>query len=590
MKTDELPDIDDRIPETRDGERNHDSFTLKEHATEPTEKRTKVESSEPLPLDSLPVPAFPVDALPPLLARMVLDVAAVTQTPSDMAALIALGVVGFGGSRRVDVQIGSTHVEPLNLYCACIAESGTRKGPAQRAMTAPLRTIESKLWTEQKPKIEQARQRRKVAERHLERLTELAAKTDDRTEREHLTDEVAQLAPKLPLVPAMPKLVVSDRTTEKLEMDLAEQGGALLLADEEAGTLFAIAGGRYTRDGSPQLDVFLKAYDRGGIDTGRISRDLVRCETPELSIVVTPQPFLLRQFRDHPEFNQRGMLPRFLFSMPVSLVGTRKHNQAAAPNATVRETYAAMVTRLHALPKKADGEELPHLRIEGAALVEWVGYHDRVEAEMRDGERLAAIREWASKQPGRVARLAGILHLVETVGSNSVDSVDSFTQIPVRTMEAACRLGAYFEAHALAAYDVMATLPAVEGARRILAWLKRTKPTQCSPRDVAVGLGLGGNHFFQTMAELTPCVHLLVEHGYLRQQPPPKRSGAGKPASPTYDVHPDLLWNCRQNRQYSRPGPEQPNFVDSVDGFPATGGRAEPVAPGVPSDPEVRRL
>src|SRR5262249_2751756 len=66
---------------------------------------------------------------------------------------------------------------------------------------------------------------------------------------------------------------------------------------EEAGTLFAIACGRYSRDGGSNLDVFLKAYDGGQIDTGRMSRASVECSNPALSIVVTPQPIVLEQLR-----------------------------------------------------------------------------------------------------------------------------------------------------------------------------------------------------------------------------------------------------------------------------------------------------
>src|SRR5262245_10862912 len=61
-----------------------------------------------------------------------------------------------------------------------------------------------------------------------------------------------------------PRWSVPDRTVEQLEVELMQQDGTLLLASEEAGALLAIMGGRYTRDGSLQLDVYLKAYDRGG--------------------------------------------------------------------------------------------------------------------------------------------------------------------------------------------------------------------------------------------------------------------------------------------------------------------------------------
>jgi hypothetical protein len=520
--------------------------------------------SDPLPLDAFAVPPFPVEALPRALGDRVRDVARVTQTPPDLAGTCGLVIVAAAGARRVDVAIGITHIEPLNLYALCVAESGTRKTPAQRAMSSPLRAVQTALQTQKKPELQQAQQRRKIAEKHIEHLSAQAAKASDPAERERLTEEASRLASALPPVPPLPTLVVGDRTPEKLEENLAEQGGALLIEDEEAGSLFAIAGGRYSRDGAAQLDVYLKGYDRGLLDTDRITRDLVRCLTPELSISVTPQPIVLRQLRERPEFHHRGLLPRFLFSVPPSMVGHRPYDRGQAFDPAVAAAYASMVERVAGLEQRQDGDDLTHLRIEGDALAVWAAYHDRVEREMRDGERLAGIREWASKQPGRVGRLAGGLHLVEMVAGGSVNSVNSSRAIPPRTVEAACQLGEYYEAHALAAYDVIGTLPQVEGARRVLAWVRRTVPVTFSERDAARGLGVGQGRFFSTMDELTPCLRLLVEHGYLRSAPSPLRSGPGQRPSPSFDVHPGFLESCRQNRQNSADRGADGDSVNSV--------------------------
>src|SRR5262245_48145615 len=105
----------------------------------------------------------------------------------------------------------------------------------------------------------------------------------------------------------------------------------------------------------------------------------------------------------------------------------------------------------------------------GAALAAWAAYHDRIERECADGGRFAGAREWASKQAGRVAKLAGILHLVETVGSGRPLT----WRIPVETVDAAVEIGGDLEAHALTDFDLMQVPTELEGARRILAWLHR---------------------------------------------------------------------------------------------------------------------
>jgi hypothetical protein len=356
-------------------------------------------------------------------------------------------------------------------------------------------------------------------------------------------------------VPSLPTLIVCDRTPERLEVDLAEQGAAVLIEDEEAGTLFAIAGGRYSRDGSAPLDLYCKGYDRGALDTNRITRAHVSVDTPELSINVTPQPILMRKLHERPEYHERGLLPRFLFAMPKSNVGYRQYDPNAAFNTTVAANYAEMITQLATLTRCPDGAELPHLRIEGAALLVWKRYADRVDRDCREGGRLRAIREWASKHPGRVARIAGVLHVLTLAGKKHLEALRILPSakqgqfdlkdlkdlaawsIPPRTVAAACRLGKYYEAHALAAYDCMAALPDIEGARRVLAWIRRTKQARFSARGAFTALD---RQFFRTMDDLVPSLGRLMEYGYIRWVPPPPRSGKGRSPSPVYEVNPKV--------------------------------------------------
>ena len=222
-----------------------------------------------------------------------------------------------------------------------------------------------------------------------------------------------------------------------------------------------------------------------------------------------------------------------------------------------------MIAQLATLTRYPDGAELPHLRIEGAALRVWKRYADRIDRDCREGGRLHAIREWASKHPGRVARIAGLLHLVDLASSKRLEvlrdlpsqnmvqlGLENLTDlatssIPPRTVAAACRLGKYYEGHALAAYDCMAGLPDIEGARRVLAWIRRTKQMRFSARAAFTALD---RHFFRIMDDLIPCLVRLVEYGYIRWVPPPPRSSVGRTPSPVYEVNPGVHDRLRTNR------------------------------------------
>lgn len=482
----------------------------------------------PIPLASLPVPPFPVAALPPVLHDLVEDIARVVQVPADVPGLCVVGAVAAAGARRAVVSIGNTHEEPLNLYVATVLGSGERKGPAIRPVLEPFYREQDRLRGEAGLTIAAAIERRKAAEKRIEVLRTRSANEETLEAREQILQEIDQLAAALPSVPPKPTLIVSDRTPEKLEMDLAEQGGAVLMASEEAGTLFEIAGGRYSRDGGTQLDTLLKAYDGGEIDTGRVSRENVSCSAPALSIIVTPQPIVLETLRERPEFHHRGFLPRFAWACPQSLVGYRPHDGATRPDQAVRAAYAQCVTRILALPRCAP-DEVPRLRIEKDTLARWIAYNNRLEREMREDGWLSSIREWASKHAGRVARIAGSFHLVLHGGLGDCC-------VAPATMDAAIAVGTYLEAHALAAYDQMRADSRVEGARKVLAWVHRQQERTFTARAALTAL-----RGVRTMMELEPMLALLIEYGYLRPLPPAKRSGPGRPPSPIYEVNPVTL-------------------------------------------------
>ena len=254
---------------------------------------------------------------------------------------------------------------------------------------------------------------------------------------------------------------------------------------------------------------------------------------------MTPQPIVLEKLRERPEFHHRGFLPRFAWACPASLVGYRPHNGAARPDPAARAAYAQAIIRILALPRCAP-DEAPRLRIEGPALALWIAYHDRLEVEMQEDGRLSAVREWASKHPGRVARIAGGLHLVEHRGLGDC-------RVSPETMIAAIQIGEYLEAHALAAYDQMRADPRIEGARTVLAWVRRKGLTTFTARAALTAL-----RAFKTMADLDPVLGLLVEYGHVRLPAP--EAHRRRQASRLYEVNPASLGAG--------------NFADSADTFP----------------------
>jgi len=130
---------------------------------------------------------------------------------------------------------------------------------------------------------------------------------------------------------------------------------------------------------------------------------------------------------------------------PHPPVGSRP-TSTVPPAPLIRAAYGALVDRLaQTWPRQLEGGDLPHLVLAGASWDCWAAYYERVEHELLDDGRFGTIKEWGNKQPGRVARLAGLLHLATHPDPTS-------REISVATITAACELGEYFEARQVAAH------------------------------------------------------------------------------------------------------------------------------------------
>ncbi len=482
-----------------------------------------------VPLEAPDAPPLPLDALPAVLADHVREVAATHQVPADLVALLALGSVAVACAGRAEVQIGQTHLEPLNLYVAAVAEPGERKAQALRETLGPLERWERRRRDLAGPAYATAKRARAIAEARLKHLTETAAKAREAEERQAALAEARAVEQAMPPVPVLPRLIVGNITMERLEMELADQGGVLALASEEAGDLFAIAAGRYVKDGGRSLDVLLKGYDGGRIQSDRVTRAGVDVERPALSLLLTPQPAILRGFADVPDFRGRGLLARPVYVVPRSQVGARVY-QDRPRQVDAREAYTAALERLLGLPQRSAPDGAPTLTIaRGKALDAWKRYDATLEADQAPGGRLAPIADWASKHAGRIARLAGLFHLLETPGADP-------WRVPIApaVVDAAGQVGLALVEHALVAFALMGgEAPELAAARKYLAWIVRHGKAAFTLRD------LHQHHRNVPEPEaLLGGLRVLEKRGYLRAKPSPSPRPANRPASPAWDVNP----------------------------------------------------
>lgn len=480
----------------------------------------------PTPFMAHALPSFPLEALPSTLAGFVAEVAASTQVPVDMPAMLALAVVGAAGAGSCRVQVGQTHTEPLNTYVAVVMEPGSRKSATMEAMSAPLRDAERQRRQDTDANIAGARERRAVEDKRLTFLRDKAAKESNDIERGVLQEEIADLAAALTDVPAVPRLLADDVTPEKLAGLLAEQSGVLALLSAEGG-VFGMMAGRYQNAGV-NLDLYLKGHAGESYRVDRVGRPPDDIASVRLTLGLAVQPDVLHSLADSPTFRGRGLLGRFLFSLPENLVGGRAYqNRPVCPKA--QASYNAAIRAVLAF-SPPDADTLHSLRLDGPALEIWTEYHDETERRQADGGDLAGIRDWASKLAGAVARIAGGLHLIENAGrgcpwDNPIGPI---------TVAAAWAIGEYLTPHALAAFGQMGADQNLVHARRLLAWIKRTRQTEFSLRDAhRAHQNVTG---FSTAQDLMPALSVLCDRGFVREAS--ATPTGGRPKSVLYDVNP----------------------------------------------------
>lgn len=483
---------------------------------------------DPIPLTqaATKVPIFPVDALPGPIADVVRGVSEATQTDQAMAGTSALSTLSGCTGGHAEIEIRGGWREPLNLYTSSIAAPGERKSAVQSAMLAPLFDVEQQLADAGLGARQEAQTRKEVAESAAEKMKRDAAnKANTDGWDTAMADAIgaAQIASTIE-VPAIPRIVADDITPEAAATLLAEQGGRLAIISAEGG-IFDIIAGRYNGN-VPNLDLWLKGHSGDPLKIDRKNRPPEYVRRPAVTLGLMIQPEVLLTIAANRQFRGRGLLARFLYAYPESKVGRRQiAPQPLAPD--VRERYEKTVKDLASGMAAWLGDPAV-LTLTATAHEAIIAIETAVEPTLAGDGELAPLADWGAKYVGAIARIAGILHLAEHGAGKGPK-----TPVTAQTILAANRIGEYFKACAIRAFNEMGTDRVTADAVYLLERIGRIGQEEVSERDLHVAC----KSRFKKKADLLPALDRLVEHGYLLPLPAAGPTG-GRPASPRYRVHP----------------------------------------------------
>lgn len=488
------------------------------------------------------LPPFPVDLLPPTLAKMVEQTAAEIQAPTDIAGMLALPVAAANLAGKILFEGRAGHVEHPMLWTMCAAASSERKTPVFNRLRKPLDDAAESYAEVFQIDNEVRETELDMVETNIKKLKDALTNAADASGVTQMNDavkgELTELLRKRmnlekPLY--KPCVWATSPTPEGLHAVMADNGGRVAIFSDEGGLVGTLAGRYSSKDGA-DMDPFLSGFVGGPLKTPRASSGRKDVPAAYVTIGLAVQPTVLDELGAMKGAAERGLLGRFLFAVSSTLVGTRMYDDSVPVEEEVARRYAQVLAEWANWPGRPDGPAI--IGLSKDARIAYGKFHDSVEVRCGEGGDLhdAPI---VSKIAGTTLRIAGLFHCYEH-GRNSAMGVE----ITEATMRRAIDMAEqFFIPHglAVAARFIAAGIDGVED--RILNWIRREPAgrREFRVRDLFQGLkGKGVNATVQRAGDLDDPLKLLVEDGYLREVEKISNDGK-KTKSVWFEVNPAVF-------------------------------------------------
>lgn len=379
------------------------------HAT-PPKNVSKPAIELPDETDEPEAAPFPLDALPPAMATIIVAVSRTERVPLALPAVCALGVVSAAIGSGLEVASGPNRVTRANLYLLASAESGSGKSETFRLVAAPLVDHQTRLletWrTVTSPKL---LEEISTMESQIKRLTRDATKRGTtESECDRINGEKAfkrAQVTELTARAAMPCIIAQDVTTERLAVLVRDNREVIFSASADARKVVENLLGRYNPGKTTDESLYLSAYSGDFVRVDRQGRDAVVLNKPCLALCWFVQPDLLATMLDEQSLSVSGFLPRLLVCH-TNAAPRRIEGEAQILSESVRGQWTQLVVDLLATFHAADQ---PHcITPTPAAVAIFTDFHNRIVD--RRAVDLADVGAFAARYAENAWRLSVVLH------------------------------------------------------------------------------------------------------------------------------------------------------------------------------------
>ncbi|MER2107665.1 MAG: YfjI family protein [Solibacillus sp.] len=470
------------------------------------------EWQQPLPFHNIVLPTFDTNIFPKWLREYVNSVAEETQTPRDAAGMTALTMLStiLGGSFEVRPNKTSWR-EVVSIFAVVALEPANRKSAVFSLLLKAIIDFEKQESTKVASNLAEKRAEQNAKIKRISELEKEYSKATEIEQQNLLLKEIKELEKSidetLNPVNTSCRLYSSDVTPEKLAELLHAHNGRFAILSSEGAEFFDMASGKYSDKSN--IDIYLKGYSGENVVIDRKGSPSILIEKTVLTIGVFVQPSVIKNTPQN--FSERGLIQRFLYSLPQSTVGYR--NITPQPIQTeIKLNFEKNINKLFTLMvnQEEKNKVSKELKFSSEATEYLRQVQEEIEIMLRNQDMNPIFKGWLGKLVGQIVRIAGLLHVAEYVESDSMPLV-----INVETLKKADQLRIYFIKHAEAAFGIIGD--DTNGEDIIYVLNKINSPKFANNQCIAnQELWQGMKHRFENVQKYNKIIDFLEEMDYIK--------------------------------------------------------------------------
>lgn len=394
---------------------------------------------DPLPIRSSPSPlSYPLNGLPPIIRDAVIQVQEVTQAPIGMVATSAISTLSAASQSLIDVERDYHLKGPVSLFSLILGDSGERKSSVDSLLTRGIKRFHEESKEAGIAQIRGHYAAHSAWQAKRDGITN-QIKAFHKSKKSAATDTLEQLEKSLidlnqkePEHPLIPNILALDITTEKLLYQMAKEWPSCAIFSAEGGLIF---GGRsFSKDNQlATLSIYNSIWSGESVRVSRKTSESFDLPGARLSLCISVQPHVFETFLASNLLSRDiGFLARCLFTYPESTQGQRPYKPTLSELKGLN-AFDDLVFRLLKIPPHIEKRRLcpQKLELDQNAKLEWIKFHDSIEAQLAKGKRLEGLRDFGSKAAENAARVAAIIQVARgfPVAKINVESMIGGVQV-----------------------------------------------------------------------------------------------------------------------------------------------------------------